>query len=195
VRPNIYCHLFVSIVGSAAGSHRTIDLVNLDVPAAARQLGKGAGQLDSGDFRSHEGLYDSLDTKKSKMPFTDGTGAARRVNHSTIAHEIGHALGLPHIGVTHGAGNCRLAILYDAFLPSAVTSHASFPALFQGGSNSHVCYGHSGPASLGSNIMGYGMEFDASNAQPWLDRIALHTRTKAADWKVSVQKRLQPKFL
>jgi hypothetical protein len=195
VRPNIYCHLYVSIVGGSPGSHRSIDLVNLDVQAAARQAGKRAAALDSGDFRSHEGLYDSLDAKQSKMPFTDGTGAARRVNHSTIAHEIGHALGLPHIGVTHAAPNCHLAILSDALLPTSITSHASFPALFQGGSNSHVCYGHSGAANLGGNIMGYGMEFDKTNAQPWLDRIALHTKTKATDWAVSVKSKVPPKFL
>src|SRR5262245_15349369 len=40
VHPNIYCHLFVSVVGSAAGSHRSINIVNLDKRAAARQLGK-----------------------------------------------------------------------------------------------------------------------------------------------------------
>jgi hypothetical protein len=129
------------------------------------------------------------------MPFRDSAGTQRRVNHSTIAHEIGHALGLPHIGVTHGAPNCQLAVLADSLLPSSITSSSSFPALFQGGSNSHVCYGHSGNASLGQNIMGYGMEFDSSNAQPWLDRIALHTKTKATDWKVSVKSRVPPKFL
>jgi hypothetical protein len=41
--------------------------------------------------------------------------------------------------------------------------------------------------------MGYGLEFDATNATPWLDRIALHTGTRAADWKVSVKKKVPPR--
>jgi hypothetical protein len=38
VRPNIYCHLHVDLVGSVGDAHRTIEVVNLDKAAAARQL-------------------------------------------------------------------------------------------------------------------------------------------------------------
>jgi hypothetical protein len=48
------------------------------------------------------------------------------------------------------------------------------------------------PASRSNNVMGMGTQFDPTNAQPWLDRIALHTATKAGDWTVSMN-RLPPK--
>jgi hypothetical protein len=194
VRPNVYCHLYVDLVSSAAGAHRTIDVVNLDKASAARQLGKSASDLNASDFRSHEGLYDSMDVKPVPLPFDDDKGVTHRLNRSTFAHEVGHALGLPHIGVTHKAPLCQVAILADTLLPESVTSSSSFPAVLGGGSNSNACYGDSGPAKLGANIMGFGMEFDESNAQPWLDRLALHTSTKASDWKVSLKKKLALKI-
>jgi hypothetical protein len=195
VRPNIYCHLFVSVLDTAAGAHRTIDIVNLDKAAAARQLGKRESDLNASDFRSDSATYDSLDVKPVPRPFQDQTGKTHRLSRSTIAHEIGHALGLPHAGVSHAAPLCAVSVLADSLLPQSVTSHASYPALYKAGSNSNACYGHSGPANVGANVMGYGMGFDATNAQPWLDRIALHTGTKAADWKVSVKRKVTPKML
>src|SRR5581483_2507057 len=75
VRPNIYCHLFVAIAGSAADSHLSIDIVNLDKRATARQLGKREGDLNASDFRSDSGHYDSLDVNPVPLPFQDDTGA------------------------------------------------------------------------------------------------------------------------
>ncbi len=43
--------------------------------------------------------------------------------------------------------------------------------------------------------MGYGLGFDETNAKPWLDRLALHTGTKASDWKISVKKKVAPQSI
>ena len=50
-------------------------------------------------------------------------------------------------------------------------------------------------AGLGANVMGYGLQFDESNASPWRERLALHTGTKAADWKVVLKKKSAPKWV
>jgi hypothetical protein len=42
--------------------------------------------------------------------------------------------------------------------------------------------------------MGGGTQFDETNASPWADRLALHTGTKVADWKVFLR-RVPPKFV
>jgi hypothetical protein len=142
--------------------------------------------LNSGTFGSHEGLYDSLDTAPRINRSQDHTGANREhANYLTIVHEIGHALGLDHIGVLHNDPFCRAAILFGD--TSGLDKNA-LPALYKNGANSRACYGTFAPPDRSDNVMGRGTKFTAVNAQPWRDRIALHTNTKAADWQVSTSK-------
>lgn len=194
VRPNVYCHLHVALVG-AATAHRTIDVVNLNTAVVAKALRKKESSLDASDFRSDEVTYDSHDVKPVPIPFADNKGKVHTLNRSTIAHEVGHALGLPHIGVTHGAPQCKMAVFADGLFSEAFKNSPSYPALYAGGSNSSACYGASGAPGLGANVMGFGLQFDASNASPWAERLALHTRTKAADWKVVLKKKPAPKWV
>ena len=188
VRPNIYCHLYVTIVGSVAGSHRSINVVNLDLKDAKRRYGLKDSDLDSGAFRSDADRYDDLDVRTRKQWSQDDRGQWHQAkNYSTVAHEIGHALGLPHIGVSHNDPLCQMAIVLDQYVPNP----NSLPALFNGGSNSSACYGNLGVPSRGANIMGGGSSFDEANAAPWVSRLVLHTGTKAEDWTVSRDK-VQP---
>lgn len=189
-RPNIYCHLYVHLQDGPGGAHRTIDVVNLDKKVTAAQLGKKESDLNSGNFRSHEALYNSLDTLPRTNTSTDDKGATHKhANYLTIVHEIGHALGLPHISVTHGDGLCSVAMLIG---DNPLLNGTDIGALLKGKSNSSACYGTYAPPSRSDNVMGRGTNFDTTNAQPWLDRIALHTATKASDWKASMT-RVAPK--
>jgi hypothetical protein len=183
VRPNIYCHLYIDLVGGTARSHRAVTVVNLAATP---------GLPDPSTFRSNDRLYKSSDTAGQTNHWQDDHNVAHDTHQSTIAHEIGHALGLPHIGQTSGDPLCQLAIIADA--QSQVDPTFTVPALYLGGSNSNPCYGTLAPVSDGTNIMGFGSSFDKSNAQPWVDRIALHTGTAAAAWQVS-RTRIAPKFV
>jgi hypothetical protein len=192
VRPNIYCHLFVEILSSAAGAHETIDVVNLDKITAAAITGVRVRDLDSATFQSDSRQYDSLDLKPRYDWVPDDAGHFHRLKHLTIVHEIGHALGLPHIGVSHHDPLCEVAL---ALLKTpGVNLGTPAMANFAGGTNSDVCTGTLAPPSRAANVMAHGLEFDETNAQPWRDRIALHTGTQAANWKVSMHRKA-PKFI
>ncbi len=165
-RPNIKCELFVQVWLSPANANKTIKV--------ARLADGYSG--DSSLFRSDAVTYDSLDGVAHVFHIPDNTGAQMNINHYTIPHEIGHALGQPHIGVLRRTAACTTAIAG----PTAGDDTTV------GGSNSHRCYGFGEPPSIAENIMGYGLRFDDVNAQPWRDRIAQHTKTKAENWKVSL---------
>jgi len=186
MRPNIYCNLFIDVVNQASSAHSTINVVNLDGNDASTRLGFTEQNLRAGAFRSHATLYSNYDKDPNRQLTTpDNAGGQTQVNNfSTIAHEIGHALGLPHIGVTHKDPLCNMAALLQRTLPAGST----VPAIFNGGTNSNACYGHLALPERGANIMGGGMTWHASNAAPWAARIALHTFTTPSDWSVSTSK-------
>ncbi|MEW6127935.1 MAG: hypothetical protein AB1757_12925 [Acidobacteriota bacterium] len=165
-RPNIKCELFVQVWLSPANAHKTIRV--------ARLADTYAG--DSSLFRSDAVTYDSLDGVAHVFHIPDNAGTVMNINHYTIPHEIGHALGQPHIGVLRRTAACTTAIAG----PTAGDSSTV------GGSNSHRCYGWGEAPSIAENIMGYGLRFADVNAQPWRDRIASHTRTRATDWRISM---------
>lgn len=180
VRPNIQCFLFAQVVNSAALAHRTIEVANLDVDAIKRQgLSDSPG---SGTYRSNDGRYDSLDVKPRNTSYEDDRGIEHTIkNYYTIAHELGHAIGLPHIGVLKHRPQCQFAIALKSLGVKNVSSH------LDRGSNSKVCYGRFDSPGLAENIMGLGTRFEAVNAQPWLDTAAMHTNTKASEWNVVLE--------
>ena len=151
-RPYLQCALDVDFTASAAAAHKTIQVVSLEerlLPATK----------DSSNFRSHAMLYDSLDTVPSLVGIEDVASQVNFMQRYTIAHELGHSLGLDHVGVLMKTPLCELAIaLEKAGLAKGV--HA-------GGSNSLNCYGWNHPQHIAENVMGFGAGFTAINAQPW----------------------------
>jgi hypothetical protein len=89
---------------------------------------------------------------------------------STIAHEFGHALGLPHIGVQSRFQPCLQAMATDE------------------GIGAQQCY--MGPTVEESlNIMGLGDRVSTRNSLPWLLRAPRHTDSSLADWRVTLPQR------
>ncbi|HLK67166.1 MAG TPA: hypothetical protein VKU19_27215 [Bryobacteraceae bacterium] len=185
VRPNVYCNLNVQVQYSPAGAHRSITVVNMDAKSAARQGGKKETDVTSLDFRSDDSTYDSMDTAVGNVGLRDPSGNPQsKVRFYTIPHEIGHAIGQPHIGVIRKEPLCQMAILLDR-LPGV--NKSALPALFAGASNSLACYGDFASVPTSSNVMGGGDQFAVENAQPWRDALLRHTKARTA-WTVSMSR-------
>src|SRR5262249_55628333 len=105
-------------------------------------------------------------------------------NHYTIAHEIGHAIGLDHIGVLKHTKKCDLAMKFSK--EKKDPKEIGFE--LRKGKNAKVCYGQyeHDAVSLAENIMGLGYKFEEVNASPWTRRLATHTNTLASDWRISL---------
>jgi hypothetical protein len=94
----------------------------------------------------------------------------KRTDHWAVAHEVGHLIGLPHVGDFRNHHSCRKAIQDDP----------------KGGANHNSCY--EGPSHADTeNIMGSGDLRATWNAMPWLIRLFQHTNIGPHAWKVALR--------
>jgi hypothetical protein len=165
VHPNVRCSLRVCEAAGPADAHACVRVVRL--PGR-----DGTG----GFFRSNFTLWDSSDLDVlTAQPAELGGEVVTRV---PVAHEVGHLLGLHHIGDTQHVGTC------------ASIHHSTWTG--------DDVYGNNARAApwIGRNVMGLGNVIHAVNARPWIERMVRHTdgRTKRSDWKAAAA-RLDPMLL
>lgn len=136
--PNFDCRLKVTCSDVNVGfHHHVIDVVRL---ASSERL-----------FGSHASLFDSLDNQ-AIVNDVDSTGLP--ISQVPSAHEIGHLLGLGHVGI--GSASC--------------------PAT--GDTNASQCYGVTDTDK--NAVMGMGMQLRNGDAIPWLAALTLLIRAKPA---------------
>jgi hypothetical protein len=167
----IKCELDVDFTASEQAAHQTVRVVNLEQSVIP------AHQRHGGVFRSHSVLFDSLDGVPWFTPNKDQNGTPYQARHMTMAHELGHLLGLGHIGVLKKTPLCEAALMFAGL---GINPGGDF----QGGRNSNVCYGDYEPRATGTNIMGGGLQFSVENARPWVFA-ALSMSTRVGEhWEV-----------
>lgn len=130
----VRCALSCTIVNSAAQSHVSYDVLRLkDGQPAFRAYNMTR-------FNRRDG---GMITNKSIQAWPP----PRDPKHSTVAHELGHSLGLKHI-------------------------NRNDPRCVNG--NERICYGRPGTAQR-RNLMGGGNDITSANAGPWARAIYQHT--------------------
>lgn len=146
-RPNIHCGFRCLIARSPSEAHCTVKVVKIDLKRLTVP----------GYFRSNYIVWDDLDTQELGNSYEGGL-----IKQTTVCHEVGHLLGLPHIGEVIGVKGCLLGV----GLPWAGSS---------------PCYGSDDPnPSYANNIMGMGMEVTSANALPWQSEICKYTNAVGA---------------
>src|SRR5262249_47315784 len=104
-----------------------------------------------------------------KPRFLQPKGRDYMLCHDPLPHEIGHALGLEHIGRVRGIGTCNLA---------STCSHDD-----QYANNPSASYWDV------SNIMGCGSNIVRENADPWVRRMQdhLYFLTPSSGWEAQCE--------
>lgn len=149
-RPNIWCRFRLKLVNSAGAAHHSIQCVRLDSAVPF--------------FRSHSGLYDHRDI----VPVPQAHGSKKK----THVHEVGHLLGLPHVGVDGPIGIGWAKCLINVAVG--------------GSTNDSVCYGASPEEKR--DIMGSGSVIRPWHAAPWQEAIGKFSGLAKNMWRAETRR-------
>lgn len=150
----ITCRFKIQLVTERVNPHHDIDVFFVTPTGTEPPT-----NLSMGSTSSNMDFYDYLFTEKT--------------NQSVMAHEVGHILGLPHIGVTTCNEDCIKAVISN---PSE-------------GGNANICYFAKGKGvETINNIMGWGNVVDERNANPWQKALFGLTGIPTNYWDISLVK-------
>jgi hypothetical protein len=149
-RPNLWCRFRLKLVDSSATAHHSIAVVRLDSSETF--------------FRSHSELYDDHDI--------DPQPQAHGSSKMTHLHEVGHLLGLPHVGV--------------GGTPSLGSMLCSLNVAVGGTTNDDACYGLTDDEKR--DVMGSGHEVHAWHAKPWQEAAEMFSGVGQSQWLAELKR-------
>jgi len=144
-------------------------------------MGPPFDRADGGTFRSCAAVWDSLDDIPALAMFEDANKNLHGTRTLTITHEVGHALGLDHIGVLKKVPLCAMARALNWSIGGS-----DMPLI--GGANADVCYGQwHWNTSLADDIMGMGPSFSDVDGLPWVWAMQQLRNRRDESWEVLLQ--------
>jgi hypothetical protein len=183
VHPNVECCLEIALVDSSRYAHAVINCFNPDNAIWGATFvrpddrGNGTGQFNRQDVDlSHNFIPNGQTVTSLELvgdPLKGNLAPVTRqipkaVDQFGVAHEVGHLLGLPHVGVARRGHDCLKAMQDDP----------------RKGQNAPACYLGDTVADA-ENIMGKGNTVAPWNALPWQIRLFKHTGLAPDGWPVT----------
>ncbi len=154
----VQCKFRLILTRNREQAHTSINVYNLESSASEGRR----------DFRSNSLNYQDVDLISRALPLydIDPNLVGRFTNQRTFIHEIGHSLGLEHVGVSHQIPGC-----YTNWIWSPFENH-----------NGTICYGNDYLTAM--NVMGRGETLSWHEALPWRTAIAELTRSSIHSWQI-----------